>query len=51
MTWLRELGGHPNPDVRVRAASAVGVLATRAFDFVLPRIIGPWAHDGNSGSR
>jgi hypothetical protein len=51
VTWLRELGGHPNPDVRVRAASAVGVLATRAFDFVLPRIIGPWACDEDGDLR
>ena len=41
--WLRELGGHSNQDVRARAAAAVGVLATRAFDFVFVRIIGGWA--------
>jgi hypothetical protein len=51
VTWLHGLGGHPNPDVRVRAASAVGVLATRAFDFVLPRIIGPWAREDDGDLR
>lgn len=49
--WLQELGGHSNQDVRARAAVAVGVLATRAFDFVFVRIIGSWARSEDPDLR
>ncbi len=51
VTWLRELGGHPNQDVRMRVAAAVGVLATGAFEFVYAQIISSWARDDDETLR
>jgi hypothetical protein len=51
VTWLKELGGHHNQDVRTRAAAAVGVLATQAFDFVYAQIIGNWAREEDPDLR
>lgn len=49
--WLGELGGHVNRSVRVRTATAVGVLALEAFDFLYSRIIGVWAQDADPDIR
>ena len=49
--WLGELGGHANRSVRVRTATAVGVLALEAFDFLYSRIIGTWAQDADPDIR
>jgi hypothetical protein len=43
VSWLRDLGGHHNPDVRTAAAVAVGVLARNSFDHLYAQIIGSWA--------
>ena len=44
--WLRYLGGSTDLAVRVRAATAVGVLACEAMDYVHGQIILGWAcHD------
>ncbi|MFI6540945.1 hypothetical protein ACIBHY_51410 [Nonomuraea sp. NPDC050547] len=43
LTWLRSCARHEVPTVRVRAAVAAGLLATRAFDHIRSAIILPWA--------
>lgn len=51
VTWLGELGGHSDPNVRVRTATAVGVLSLEAFEFLYSQIIGVWAQDANPDIR
>lgn len=41
--WLRHLGASPNLVVRVRAATAVGVLACEAMDYIYQHVIVAWA--------
>jgi hypothetical protein len=41
--WLRELGASNSLAVRVRAASATGVLACQALDFLCDQVISRWA--------
>jgi hypothetical protein len=43
LAWLRELGGDPDPAVRVRAAGAAGVLAERAFQTINNQVVADWA--------
>jgi hypothetical protein len=43
--WLRYLGKSSDLAVRVRAATAVGVLACEALDFLFDQIIYSWASD------
>jgi hypothetical protein len=44
--WLRNLGGSTDLAVRVRAATAVGVLACEAMDYLHSQVILSWAcHD------
>ena len=43
--WLRDLGASPDLTVRVRAATAAGVLACNALDYVHNQVISPWATD------
>ncbi|MEO3859347.1 hypothetical protein [Acrocarpospora sp. B8E8] len=43
LTWLRLCPRSEVPTVRVRAAIAAGLLATRAFDHIRSTIISPWA--------
>jgi hypothetical protein len=43
LTWLRLCARSEVPTVRVRAAVATGLLATRAFDHIRSTIILPWA--------
>jgi hypothetical protein len=49
--WLRDLGGHPRFDVRVRTAATVGELAGIDFGFVCDEIVQPWANDVNEAAR
>lgn len=41
--WLEKLGRHPARGVRIRTATAVGMLAVESFEFVCPQIICSWA--------
>ena len=49
--WLRYLGGSPDLAVRVRAATAVGVLACEAMDYLYGQIILGWACDDDAVIR
>jgi hypothetical protein len=49
--WLRDLGRHPQSDVRVRVATAVGELAGREFAHVCAEILEPWGHDDREEVR
>jgi len=51
VSWLRELGASPNLAVRVRAATASGMLACYALDFVHDQVISRWARHGNGEVR
>ena len=44
LQWLHELGIHPNFEVRIRTAAAVGELSKYAFRDVLDQVIRPWAN-------
>lgn len=43
ITWLRDLGGHQSQTVRIRAATAVGVLTTFAYDHMRHEVLARWA--------
>ncbi|MDT7787574.1 MAG: hypothetical protein QOF58_5993 [Pseudonocardiales bacterium] len=43
ITWLRDLGGHQSQTVRIRAATAVGVLTTFAYDHMRYEVLTRWA--------
>jgi hypothetical protein len=43
LKWLRELGEHPNFEVRLRAAAVAGQLAIYEFRPVREKILSPWA--------
>lgn len=47
LAWFRQLGRHSDPRVRVRAATAVGVLGRESFELVVDDVIAVWAHDDN----
>jgi hypothetical protein len=49
--WLRDLGASRDLTVRVRAATAAGVLACQALDFVHDQVISRWARHGNEEVR
>ncbi|BCY10697.1 hypothetical protein [Actinoplanes sp. L3-i22] len=49
--WLLGLGGDPDEAVRIRAATAAGMLATLAFDHVRDVVVEPWAGDGDPRLR
>lgn len=49
--WLRDLGASPELTVRVRAATATGVLACHALDYVHNQVISPWATDNREVVR
>jgi hypothetical protein len=51
VAWLRELGGYAHRSVRIRASTAVGMLALEAFDTLCPDVIGPWALDDDAEVR
>jgi hypothetical protein len=43
VSWLYDLGGHPSLTVRVRAATAVGVLTSIAYDHMRTEVLSRWA--------
>jgi len=47
LDWFRHLGRHPDGRVRVRAATAVGVLGRESFNLVVNDVIEVWAHEDN----
>ena len=49
--WLRYLGRSPDLKVRVRAATAVGVLACEAMEYLYNEIIDSWAHANKEEAR
>ncbi len=49
--WLRELGRHPDVEVRARAAASTGLLATLDFSYVLHRFVYPWAVSPSPATR
>ena len=49
--WLRELGRHPDVEVRARAAATTGLLATLDFSYVLHRFVYPWAVSPSPATR
>jgi hypothetical protein len=51
VSWLRDLGASHDLTVRVRAATAAGVLACQALDFVHDQVICRWAGHGNEEVR
>jgi hypothetical protein len=44
LAWLDELGSHPNFEVQIRAAAAVGELSKYAFGTVIEKVLRPWAN-------
>ncbi|MER7008136.1 hypothetical protein ABT297_34525 [Dactylosporangium sp. NPDC000555] len=51
VAWFGELGAEPSEQVRVWVATAVGLLATRAFEYILHAVIRPWAASGSKLQR
>ncbi len=49
--WLRDLGRHPDVEVRARAAASTGLLATLDFSYVLHRFVYPWAVSPSPATR
>lgn len=49
--WMRDLAGHPDVEVRARAAASAGLLATLDFSYVLHRFVYPWAVSPSPGTR
>lgn len=43
LAWLRQLGRHPNLEVRTRAAGAVGLLSRNDLQYLVDEVISPWA--------
>jgi hypothetical protein len=50
-TWLNRLGRAPEMRVRVRAATAVGVLANESLEFLTDEVIERWARDDDPEVR
>ncbi|WP_166022173.1 HEAT repeat domain-containing protein [Streptomyces chilikensis] len=51
LDWLGELAEHPSEDVRIHAATAVGVLATDSYRHIGRRVLAPWAGSDNPVHR
>ena len=51
LEWLRGLAGHPDVEVRARAASAAGILAAADFQHALHRYLLPWASGRSAAER
>lgn len=51
ITWLRDLGGHQSQTVRIRAATAVGVLTTFAYDHMRYEVLTRWASSNDVQRR
>ncbi|MEU4422042.1 hypothetical protein AB0F81_15565, partial [Actinoplanes sp. NPDC024001] len=47
LVWLRDLTENRSEEVRIRAATALGLLATHAFDYVFGRTLRPMLIDGD----
>ncbi|MFD1151562.1 hypothetical protein [Saccharothrix hoggarensis] len=51
IAWLRDLGGHPDQTVRIRAATAVGVLTAIAYDHMRHEVLARWARSRDPEHR
>ncbi len=51
LAWLRDLGGHPNQAVRIRAATAVGVFTAIAYDHMRHEVLTRWARSRDPERR
>lgn len=51
LAWLKELAGHPDPQVRIKAGHATAKLATFDFDVVRREVLRDWASDGRYRTR
>ncbi|MEV8509243.1 hypothetical protein AB0368_31025 [Actinoplanes sp. NPDC051475] len=51
LSWLSDLANHPVDAVRVRAAAAVGLISTTAFDHISKVVLRPWAADHKENKR
>lgn len=51
ITWLRDLGGHQSQTVRIRAATAVGVLTAIAYDHMRHEVLVRWARSNDEFRR
>ncbi|MEU3457700.1 hypothetical protein ABZ671_29490 [Micromonospora sp. NPDC006766] len=49
--WLGDLANHPVDAVRVRAAAAIGLISTTAFDYISKIVLRPWANDSKDSKR
>ncbi|MDI6104629.1 hypothetical protein QLQ12_39165 [Actinoplanes sp. NEAU-A12] len=49
--WLGDLANHPVDAVRVRAAAAIGLISTTAFDYISKTVLRPWAGDDKENKR
>lgn len=49
--WLGDLVRHPDVDVRARAATATGLLATLDFSYALHQFLHPWAVGSSAAAR
>ncbi|GAA0268933.1 hypothetical protein [Cryptosporangium japonicum] len=49
--WLRAMGDHPSEIVRIRAATAVGLLSLEAFDLLHRTVLQPWATSDSVNQR
>ena len=49
--WFDDLAGDPSEQVRNRVATAVGVLAARAFEYILTTVIDRWAASETAARR
>jgi hypothetical protein len=49
--WLADLGDHPDEAVRIRTATAIGLMATSSFNDVYRRVLLPWATSTSDNKR
>ncbi len=49
--WLGDLANHPVDAVRTRAAAAIGLISTTAFDYISKTVLRPWANDSKDNKR
>jgi hypothetical protein len=51
LAWLRDLGNHPVDAVRVRAATAIGLMSVTAFEHIHKAVLQPWARSSSDRKR
>jgi hypothetical protein len=51
LTWLEELSKHPDRDVRIKVAHAIGRLATYDFDVIDAEFLSPWSSASSRQSQ